>query len=68
MPYILEKGYIPCDKVPEATSLAMEYAVDDWGIAAVAKKLGKTEDYQYFLKRSKYYKSYFDNVHQFYPT
>lgn len=60
MPYILEKGYIPCDKVPEATSLAMEYAVDDWGIAAVAKKMGKTEDYEYFLKRSKYYKTYFD--------
>lgn len=60
MTYILEKGYIPCDKVPEATSLAMEYAVDDWGIAAVAKEMGKTEDYEYFSKRSKYYKTYFD--------
>jgi predicted alpha-1,2-mannosidase len=60
MPYILERGYIPCDKVPEGTSLAMEYAVDDWGIAEVARKMGKTEDHAYFLKRSQYYKTYFD--------
>lgn len=26
VPYVLEKGYIPCDKVQEATSIAMEYA------------------------------------------
>lgn len=32
------KGYIPCDKVREATSIAMEYAADDWGIALMAKK------------------------------
>jgi predicted alpha-1,2-mannosidase len=65
MPYILEKGYIPADKVPEATSLAMEYAVDDWGIAAVAKKMNKMEDYEYFSKRSKYYKTYFDKTINF---
>ena len=29
VPYVLEKGYIPCDKVREATSIAMEYAADD---------------------------------------
>ena len=38
VPYVLEKGYIPCDKVREATSIAMEYAADDWGIALMAKK------------------------------
>ena len=42
VPYVLEKGYIPCDKVREATSIAMEYAADDWGIALMAKKMGKT--------------------------
>lgn len=65
MPYILEKGYIPCDKVPEATSLAMEYAVDDWGIAAMAKKMGKTDDYDYFSKRARYYSAYFDKSIRF---
>ena len=33
VPYVLEKGWIPCDKMPEATSIAMEYAVGDWGLA-----------------------------------
>lgn len=60
IPYILDKGYIPCDKVREATSLAMEYAVDAWGISEVAKRMGKMEDHEYFLKRSNYYKLYFD--------
>ena len=60
VPYVLEKGYIPCDKVREATSIAMEYAADDWGIALMAKKMGKTEDYQNYLKRGKYYARYFD--------
>ena len=41
VPYVLEKGYIPCDKVREATSIAMEYAADDWGIALMAKENGK---------------------------
>ena len=61
MPYILERGYIPGDKVPEGTSLAMEYAVDDWGIAEMAKKMGEADDYEYFSKRARYYKTYFDS-------
>ncbi len=60
VPYVLEKGYIPCDKIHEATSIAMEYAADDWGISQMAKKMGKTEDYQTFLKRGKYYEQYYD--------
>lgn len=60
VPYVMEKGYIPADKVHEATSIAMEYAVDDWGIAAAAKKMGKTADYETFSKRALYYKNYFD--------
>ena len=60
VPYVLEKRYIPCDKVREATSIAMEYAADDWGIALMAKKMGKTDDYQTYLKRGKYYAQYFD--------
>ena len=61
VPYVVKKGYIPADKVHEATSLAMEYAVDDWGIAAMARKMGKTEDAETFSKRAHYYKNYFDS-------
>ena len=60
VPYVLEKGYIPCDKVHEATSIAMEYAADDWGTALMAKKMGKQEDYETYLKRGKYYAQYYD--------
>lgn len=60
VPYVLEKGFIPCDKVHEATSIAMEYAADDWGIALMAKKMGKDDAYKTYLKRGKYYAQYFD--------
>ena len=61
IPYVLEKGYIPADKVHEATSIAMEYAVDDWGIAAMARKMGKVGDAATYAKRAHYYKNYFDS-------
>lgn len=61
IPYVMKKGYIPADKVHEATSIAMEYAVDDWGIAAMARKMGKPEDAATYAKRAHYYKNYFDS-------
>ncbi|CDA82791.1 uncharacterized protein BN772_01287 [Bacteroides sp. CAG:754] len=61
IPHVLEKEYIPADKVHEATSIAMEYAVDDWGIAAMAHKMGKYEDAATYAKRAHYYKNYFDS-------
>ena len=61
VPYVIEKGYIPADKINEATSIAMEYAVDDWGIAAMARKMGKTGDAATYAKRAHYYKNYFDS-------
>lgn len=55
-------GYIPFDKEtsPEGLSKSLEYSVADWALAQVAKKMGKEEDYNYFLKRSKSYQHYFD--------
>lgn len=60
VPYVMEKGWIPCDKMPEATSIAMEYAVGDWGLAMMARALGKADVYQTFLERGHYYERYFD--------
>jgi predicted alpha-1,2-mannosidase len=60
IPYLMQKGYIPCDKVYESVSTALEYAADDWGIALMAKKMGRIADYQNFLKRGHYYTRYFD--------
>ncbi|MBO3269528.1 GH92 family glycosyl hydrolase [Hymenobacter defluvii] len=58
--YVKELGFIPADKESESVAKAMEYAIDDWSIAQVAKKLGKQEDYQNYSKRAQYYKKYFD--------
>ena len=60
MEYRIKYGFIPADKFHEAIAYDMEYALADWAVAQVAKKLGKTEDYEYFLKRSHSYRNYFD--------
>lgn len=53
-------GYIPYDKMVESVAFDMEYAIADWTVAQVAKKLNKTKDYEYFMKRSQSYKNFFD--------
>lgn len=58
--YVRNMTYIPGDKENESVAKAMEYAVSDYSIAKVAEKLGKKEDYDYYLKRSKLYQLYFD--------
>lgn len=58
--YVKKYGYIPADSSRESVSMGLEYAIDDWCLAQVAKKLGKTEDYAYFSKRGAYYKNYYD--------
>jgi predicted alpha-1,2-mannosidase len=60
-----QKGFIPADKEKESVSKALEYCISDWCIAQMALKLGKTDDYQYYLKRALSYKEYFDPVTKF---
>jgi predicted alpha-1,2-mannosidase len=59
--WLKQYGYIPYDKGEgEGLSKCMEYAIADWSIAQVAQSMGKTDDYNYFLERSKAYARYFD--------
>lgn len=60
-----ELGYIPADSEVETVAKGLEYALADWSIAQLAKDLGKEEDYQYYLNRSKHYKNYFDQETRF---
>lgn len=53
-------GYMPADKIPQSVAKSEEVAIDDWAVAAVAQKLGKTEDAAYFGKRALNYRNYFD--------
>lgn len=55
-----EYGYMPQNKQNVSVSITMEQAFDDWCVAAVAMKLGKTEDYERFIKRSEFYRNLFN--------
>ncbi len=63
--YYLELGYTPVDKVMESVPNTMELAYDDWCIAQLAKALGKTKDYELFMKRANNYKNVWDPKTEF---
>ena len=52
--------FFPEDKESQSVSLTLEIAYDDWCVAQMAAKMGKQDDYQYFLKRSAYYRNLYD--------
>lgn len=60
MGYYDKLGYMPADKEKQSVAKSEEVAIDDWAVAAVAQKLGKTEDAAYFAKRALNYRNYFD--------
>lgn len=64
----LKYGYIPLeDETKEAfhhheqVSRTLEYVYDDFALAQIANKMGKTDDYKLFMKRSGNYKYLFDS-------
>jgi predicted alpha-1,2-mannosidase len=58
--FLKAMGYIPGDKEKESVAKALEYAIDDACIAAMAEALGRAEDHAYFSERAKAYTKYFD--------
>lgn len=60
-------GYIPVDESGEnwSVSKTLEYAYDDWCVAQFAKALHKTDDYNYFLKRSENWRNLYDSESTF---
>lgn len=68
----IEKGYVPYPYKPkieafhkDGAGMTLEYAFQDWTLAQLAKLLGKTEDHDYFVKRSGNYKNLFDKEYGF---
>ena len=55
-----EYGYIPRDLYNRSVSTALEYCYDDWCLAQLAARLGKTDDAAYFKERAASYRRYFD--------
>ena len=60
LPEYRAMGYVPFDKEAESVSKTLEYAYDDYCIAQAARKLGKEDDYHYFLNRALSYQTLID--------
>jgi len=58
--YCKTVGYIPADRTGESVSRTLEDAFEDYCVAQVAKGLGKTNDYEFFMKRSPNYRNVFN--------
>ncbi len=54
------RGYIPADKEPESVSKTLEYAYNDWCIAAMAQQLGRDSIAGHYFRRSKSSENLFD--------
>jgi putative alpha-1,2-mannosidase len=65
--YYIENGYVPYP-LPDGkfgihqdgAMQTLEYAYQDWTLAQMAKSLGHSADYEYFMKRSGNYKNLYD--------
>lgn len=63
--YIKKYGFIPADSMIESVAMAMEYAIDDAGVALMARKMGREDDWKQFYQRAISYRQYFDPAVQF---
>jgi predicted alpha-1,2-mannosidase len=54
------KGFIDASDEAEGVSRTLEYAYDDWTIAQVAERLGRSADYDRYLRRAQSWKHLFD--------
>jgi len=56
----IDRGYVPEDMSRASVSKTLEYAYDDWCIAQMARRLGKDDVHEEFIKRSESYKNVYD--------
>jgi predicted alpha-1,2-mannosidase len=61
MAYYQERGYVPEGITgggihKDGASMTLEYAYQDWCLAQIAERLGKQEDYVFFMDRSRNYR------------
>lgn len=60
-----KNGVVLSDDAPESVSKTLEYAIDDWCIAQMAKMLNKPDDYKTYIESAQYWKNCFDNRNGF---
>lgn len=61
-------GYMPENIQTQSVSITLEIAFDDWCVAQLAQKLGKTSDYERFIARSLYYKNLHNSQTRFFQS
>jgi putative alpha-1,2-mannosidase len=60
-----KNGVVLADDEPESVSKTLEYAIDDWCIAQMARMMNKPDDYKEFIKRAQYWKNNFNTENGF---
>lgn len=64
--FYIDQGYVPSECDPsQSVSMTLEYAYNDWCLARMAAGLGKTEDEDYFMKRSQNFRKHWNPEHGF---
>jgi len=58
-------GFVPQDKTDESVSRTLEFAYGDFCVAQLAKAVGKKDDHEMFMKRSRNYKNLYDPAQGF---
>lgn len=58
--YYKKLGYVPADRTNESVSRTLEFALEDYCVAQVAKGLGKMKEYRFFMKRSQNFRNLYD--------
>lgn len=53
-------GYMPETLQSQSVSITLEMAFDDWCVAQMALRLGKKDDYERFMARSRYFRNLYD--------
>ena len=56
----LERGYVASDKTDEAVARTLEFAIDDYCIAQMARSLGYETDYEILTKRAQNYRNLYN--------
>ena len=64
--YYVEFGFIPANMKKESVSCLLEYAYDDWCIAAMAEAMGRSEVAATYFKRAENYINVFDGATGFF--
>jgi len=58
-------GYVPTDKTDESVSRTLEFGYDDFCVAQLAKAVGRMDDYELLMKRSRNYGNLYDPAQRF---